>query len=51
MTLKGFELNKECTFKTLYKGVSFINKWTFNNSTFVAEDFEIPQEVCTALNS
>lgn len=50
MTLKGFELNKEYEFKTVYKGESFINKWTFTSENFVVKNYAVPQEACDKLN-
>lgn len=44
--LKGFELNKEYTFKILYKGKSYIHKWTFTSTTFRDFNFVVPDGVC-----
>ncbi|GGG88781.1 hypothetical protein GCM10011416_01390 [Polaribacter pacificus] len=49
LTLKGFELNKEYTFKIMYQGQSYVNKWTFDSATFKIENFNIPASVCNKL--
>jgi len=49
MTLNGFELGKEYIFKTVYKGVPLLRKWTFDSENFVDHNFKIPQAACDAL--
>lgn len=50
LTLKGFELGKEYNFKIVYKGESFINKWTFNSQTFEVNNLNLPKSLCDNLN-
>lgn len=49
VTLKGFELNKEYNFKTVYKGKSYFHKWTFTSTSFVDKNFSIPDTVCSEI--
>ena len=44
--LYGYELGKEYTFKTIYKGESLITKWTFDSTVFFDTSFKIPQAAC-----
>ncbi|GGG88800.1 hypothetical protein GCM10011416_01430 [Polaribacter pacificus] len=46
MTLRGFELNKEYEFKTVFQGQSYVNKWTFTSTNFKVDNYAIPQSVC-----
>lgn len=49
VTLKGFELNKEYNFKTVYKGKSYFNKWTFTSENFVDKNYAVPDGACDEL--